>query len=253
MRYFFLLPVLLFSLQACSFSLVEEGGDENDTIVVEMPKEEREQITTLADAAMQAPKVETMNKGIQRSDQGRVEVFPLDMPTAEIGGFGQKVQTVKPKFEGGQSVNEQVQVYPFDPAFQVNPPLHTGRSNVPVPTSSQGRVRETLNFAHGSAHLDFEDLKAIQSLARQYKNSDAQKMTVTGHASREVNASSIEERKVKNLKMSMRRAVAAAEALITAGVAFDEIDVKAMGEAKPLNGRNGVSPEAASRRVEIRY
>ncbi len=214
--------------------------------------------------AKQIPPVPPVEDLISTLTDGSVEVFPLDGAAVSTPDL-QPLSSGNPDeaFSYGDSDAIPVEtvaavpvgrnfpkVYSGDPSVQVfsldGPPPSAAQSapqNYNVVNASTG-APAVVYFEHGSATLDAEDDSVIDMLVAN--NNMARGISVEGFASVQSTIDDPVKRKVANLQMSMKRAIAVSRALIEKGVSGELLTTVAHGENQPA-----ATPDQ-SRRVEIR-
>ncbi|WPZ32801.1 OmpA family protein [Thalassobaculum sp. OXR-137] len=110
----------------------------------------------------------------------------------------------------------------------------------------------TVNFAHGSAALNADDLDMVRSIASAAQETDAF-IRVIGHASSRTAEMALASHELVNFQESMDRAQTVADALIAAGVPRERVLVEAMSASQPLYYESMPSGEAGNRRAEILF
>ncbi|MCR9070371.1 MAG: OmpA family protein [Alphaproteobacteria bacterium] len=110
----------------------------------------------------------------------------------------------------------------------------------------------TVNFAHGSARLNADDLDMVRSIASAAQETDAF-IRVIGHASARTAEMDLSSHELVNFQESLARAESVAQALIGAGVPAERVLVEAMSASQPLYFESMPSGEAGNRRAEILF
>lgn len=123
-------------------------------------------------------------------------------------------------------------------------PSRGGRDEVSQFSTMPNRIY----FAHDSTQLTSSGYEVVDHVANVYQG---QSLSVEGHASERAEQEKTIERKITNLKVSMDRALSASRALMQKGIPAEAIETKAYGDTKPPLAPQGMSTEAAARRVEI--
>ncbi|MGF1610545.1 MAG: OmpA family protein [Kiloniellales bacterium] len=113
-----------------------------------------------------------------------------------------------------------------------------------------GQLVGLIYFGHGSARLDARDREVLQQVMA-LQQSQGRGLRLVGHASARAAAADMAEHQAKNQAMSMRRAQAVADALVSMGADGSRIDVGAAGDAQPVYHEFTSTGEAGNRRVEI--
>lgn len=107
-----------------------------------------------------------------------------------------------------------------------------------------------LLFDHGSSRLSDSDRAYIKDLAESLK-SDYAPLRIVGHASTRVALTDPFKARLVNLKMSEKRATAVYKEFQKNGISADRLNITAHGDSVPNLPVEGLSEEAADRRVEI--
>lgn len=189
---------------------------------------------------------------------GSVQLFSLDAPhQSPIGG----ARPSAPRDSGGipYSRDNNVMVYSLGQDQQprsddgvVRPGWMTydgaggGYDRSGIAAGEPTRVF----FSHGSSRIDASGHDAIDSALRRGPGVDGF-IRVEGHASTRAETHDPVERRIVNLRMSMKRAMAVSEALIRKGIPAPRIKATAWGDTQPAISISGMSDEAAARRVDI--
>jgi len=109
-----------------------------------------------------------------------------------------------------------------------------------------------ITFGSSSARLSGEDLQVVREVADAYKSRGGT-LRVVGHASSRTVVNDPVKHKRVNLKVSLERARAVADALQQRGVPADSIVVAAVSDTRPLYSEATPLGEAANRRAEIYF
>lgn len=135
-------------------------------------------------------------------------------------------------------------------------PLPPPASAGPAPASAN-RGRRAIFFSHGATALGPAALSVVNSVAALYKGGQIEGLAVAGYASPATDAKDPAAQARINRDVSMRRAAAVAQALQHSGVPLSEMVVSAYGASQaptpPPGAAQGMSAQAAARRVEITY
>lgn len=118
-------------------------------------------------------------------------------------------------------------------------------------------VKELMHFTFDDQVVNFEFDKAqIRADSREFLarlgSFLAANASLWGHARIEGHTDSVGTTEY-NQKLSEGRARAIADALIAAGVSSDRLDVRGMGKANPIDGREIAVARARNRRVEVSF
>jgi len=159
------------------------------------------------------------------------------------------------------SADPSVQVFPFEDSFAPSYPAkgaqaplsraQPARKEEYVSIAGGGDSKATIYFGHDSAALGSDAMAKIASVASSFNNVSGKGLTIEGHSSIRANYNDAAQRKVVNLKISMDRAFAVAQALIKKGIPAEALRVMAWGDGRPPVRMDGKSVESAARRVEI--
>lgn len=113
-----------------------------------------------------------------------------------------------------------------------------------------GEQVATIQFAHSSSRLDARDRAILRQVAAIQSQSGGN-LVVVGHASSRTQQLDKVAHEVANLKMSMARANAVANALIDSGVSRDRVTVEAVSDGRPMYSESMPTGEAGNRRAEV--
>lgn len=234
------------TLVACSYFDTSGHGD------VRLSKD----VIDLADREVVRPEPINIRDAVDRSTDGRVRLFDLN-------GVSAPLDIVSPVpagsvIENGSSVvsnNPSVVIFPFDDA-----PLPVSSS---VPAAAPAPAVEAVSvhtradnaavvyFSHGRAGISSEGLRVVDAIAGDFHQSSGRGIIVEGHASSRARSSDLVQREVSNLRISSKRALAVAGALIRRGVPAEAIQVISWGDTHSPTVLDGKTSEEAARRVEI--
>jgi len=106
-------------------------------------------------------------------------------------------------------------------------------------------------FGHGQVKLDKADKAVVSRASSLYKANPLGALNVEGHASQRNHARDPVEKSILNLRTSLDRAFEVSSTLIRSGVPASAVTTIGYGDARPSAHHQGLSPEAANRRVEI--
>lgn len=244
----------LSTLSACTnrYETVDaEASDDKNWVVVDVTNKEQLQDNEIAENNSLE-----LSKSMSKSN---VTLFSLEKPVAQIRSLKPDLQlinrnnkNVRVSKEGIPNfINEILssnQNTQFDASFDTSSQAVTYKNRNADKTT--GDIA-TIYFEHNSTQLSAGSLEAIQKIAHNFIPKSSIKLSVEGHSS--VNAVIKESslRKNVNLKVSMARAYAVANALVKSGVPANSIRTVGWGEEYPPKALNGRTLEDASRRVEI--
>ncbi len=218
-------------------------------------------LTAQQNTVSPTPPVEELING---ATDGSVEVYPVDGPIGS-GAVLQPQSSGSPEaFSYGDADARPIDTVSAVPVGGNVPAVYSGDASVdvfpltgPVEQASNQQPQQQFNvvnantgapatvyFDHGSATLDATDHGVIDSLVSN--NNMARGISVEGFASVQSSIDDPVKRKIANLRMSMKRAIAVSRALIEKGVPGELVTTVAHGENQPA------STLEQSRRVEIR-
>ncbi|MBI4031330.1 MAG: OmpA family protein [Proteobacteria bacterium] len=196
-----------------------------------------------------------------------VQVFSLDGAAAGGGplgvagppptGFGAR--------EGGVTAgtDPSVTVFPFDDGMDARhqeqlgmmpppmAPMASGREGFASPFGRgpmRGDRKAVVYFSHDSKTVTPASKEKLEQVTKDYGD---QMLRVEGHASARAGAKDPVEKHMINLKVSMDRALNVSRELMHKGVPAERIETSAYGDVHPAPAQDGMTGEAASRRVEI--
>jgi len=196
-----------------------------------------------------------------------VQVFSLDGAAAGDGplgvagppptGFGSR--------EGGVAAgtDPSVTVFPFDDGMDARTGSYDGSAPPPLMPMAAGREgftspfgrgpmsgtpKAVVYFSHDSKSVTPASKEKLEQVAKDYGD---QMLRVEGHASARAEAKDPVEKHMINLKVSMDRALSVSRELMHKGVPAGHIETSAYGDVRPAPAQDGMTAEAASRRVEI--
>lgn len=136
------------------------------------------------------------------------------------------------------------------PDAQATPP-RTVLPDASAPTMAPGGTpAAVLYFQGGSVALSGEDRQILSEVAKVVRERGAV-VQIVGHASRESSDSDPIRRRGAMLDLSAQRAQAVQRELTRLGVATTQMDVQAMGDARPEFDDTKTTGVAGNRRVEI--
>lgn len=109
---------------------------------------------------------------------------------------------------------------------------------------------EVILFRHGSVSLSSDDRATIRRIAEQAKRTNA-RIRIQGHASSRTGEMAVDNHLLANLRVSVARADAVADALAGEGIPYDRLYIEAKGDNAPIYNEAMPSGEAGNRRAEI--
>ena len=155
------------------------------------------------------------------------------------------------------SVDDEWNTQPAAPVRPTLAPPSQYREDIPSPFN-EGSLRskspsnlKTVYFSHGSSHVNAQGQKVVRAVADLHKDGRYGSLSVVGHSSKRAETTDPVQRSIVNMKMSMKRAMRVSEGLIRQGVPAESIKTSALGDSRAAMNLNGMSQEAANRRVEI--
>ena len=247
------------SLSACSSlpsasSLWPFGGDDKRDIAETIEINQPDLPTTTqaidlaaAQTALRTNAPKTMEDSVALMNDQGVKVFGLtgDAPREALPSAN------APR---GFDVNPNVEIFPLDGGVHqpaMNQPSFAPRAYTPqtTPVPHQAHAAnhgDVVYFDHDSVALDRNDLAVIRRVAQNFRASGKSVLSVEGYASVRSSLQSSQQRHMANMKVSMERAFAVANALVQAGVPATAVKTAAWGDAQTASGA-----ESAARRVEI--
>lgn len=107
-----------------------------------------------------------------------------------------------------------------------------------------------IQFGRNSAGLSGNDLDVLRSVAEIQKRNGGT-VRVLGHASKDVNGTSVAEIKNGNLNLSIKRAEVVAAQLVRYGVPSDAIVMEGVSDEEPVYETRTARGAAANRRTEV--
>jgi len=113
-----------------------------------------------------------------------------------------------------------------------------------------GQPIALIYFQHGSSSLSAEDRRIIGEVA-QLQRAQGGVIRIVGHASMRTANADPQSHEDANYRMSLARANAVAEALMSAGLRAENVQVAAQGSADPEYYEFTPTGEAGNRRAEI--
>jgi outer membrane protein OmpA-like peptidoglycan-associated protein len=176
-----------------------------------------------------------------------------------------EVEAVEPAPPGQATMSEN-----FDAMFEASGPgAEAGGSNAvpefvvadieavstPAPTITATGYQSLvaiIRFDSGSSVLDADDRRIVKELAEAYRERGG-RIRLAGYASRDHGGADDTDEMLINFNMSVDRAVAVADELVRQGVASDNIEIDAKGDAASVQVASGELDEAGQRRVEVYF
>ena len=124
-------------------------------------------------------------------------------------------------------------------------------AGLPLQTAAgPGQLAAIVFFGHGSAALDGGDRSVLRDVAA-LREQRGGSLRVVGHASSRTHNTTPDEHQIANFDMSLSRANAVLEELLSLGVPADAARAEAVGDAEPVYHEFMPSGEAGNRRAEI--
>lgn len=226
----FVLLAAVFMLPACSYFNANEDIEVTNADSIDLLRD-----TTQAEG-------DRYSEIVRNRSDGRIEVYNLDGAAASADNLGAEPARIA----GG---DPSVEIYSLDGGLKTVAPnfgnVQPARVPAVVETVSlqgAGDANGVVYFDHGSAALDSEDIAIIRDVAQRFNG--AGKINVVGGASASSSITDPVARKLAHLRLSAKRALNVAKALVLQGVSPDVVHVSGRGEA--VSG-----DEAGSRRVDI--
>ncbi len=236
------------------------------------PEPETQKIDLMAEQALEQERQPIQDidfmTAANNASGSNVEVFSFDQPSAQ----GSILSPTAGGSARSSMSNPSVEVFPLDGAPAPRPavvaPAPAPAVSAPVPAVPVAPVQierggqvdgsavmapaanadARIYFAHGSSNLSARDNSVISGVAGAHNGGVVK---VSAFSSARSRITDPIKRKVANLKMSMDRAFAVSKRLIMGGVPAERIETAAYGEMHNTQAMDGLSVEAASRRVDI--
>jgi len=124
-------------------------------------------------------------------------------------------------------------------------------AGLPAPAGGgPGQLAAIIFFGHGSSDLDARDRSVLRDVAALQQQRGG-RLRLVGHSSSRTRNTTPDEHQLANFDMSLARAEAVQEALLSLGVESDVVQAEAVGDAEPVYHEFMPSGEAGNRRVEI--
>lgn len=124
-------------------------------------------------------------------------------------------------------------------------------AGLPLQTAAgPGQLAAIVFFGHASAELDARDRSVLRDVTALWEQRGGS-LRVVGHASSRTHNTTPDEHQLANFEMSLSRANAVLEELLSLGVPADAARAEAVGDAEPVYHEFMPSGEAGNRRVEI--
>jgi len=124
-------------------------------------------------------------------------------------------------------------------------------AGLPAPAGGgPGQLAAIIFFSHGSSDLDARDRSVLRDVAALQQQRGG-RLRLVGHSSSRTRNTTPDEHQLANFDMSLARAEAVQEALLSLGVESDVVQAEAVGDAEPVYHEFMPSGEAGNRRVEI--
>lgn len=198
-----------------------------------------------------------------RTDSGgSVEIYDLDAEYPYTRASVNEVQDARIE-EGSRILTDSnVTVYPLDggvPRTEVSAPGLMPPSGAAQPYQSPFNQSYApaaspayIYFNNGSSSLGQYDKIKIEDVSDKLRMTNYSNLVqVEGHASTKTATRDPVQKRIVNLKMSMDRAMNVSRQLIKEGVPADIIQTTAWGDTRAPAATDGMSADAAARRVEI--
>ncbi|MCB1652035.1 MAG: OmpA family protein [Alphaproteobacteria bacterium] len=262
------------ALVACSYFQTDEQALQLDKNTIE----------TVDLAGPQGSSLQkTLPELVSEATEGRVQLYSLDDEPQDIAPLSAHMSD-ELGVEGIQSSNareiDPARAVPVDSVFGANDylsymthsssvqifSLDDGYENVPVsiqemvmpsaaldlnPAIPADPAKTVVYFDHGSAILNTQGRQKVDGVASRFNVAAGRGLLIEGHASVRANYADAAQRSLVNLKISLDRALAVSRALIERGIPAEAIKTVGWGDARPPMQVEGMSAEAAARRVEI--
>lgn len=158
----------------------------------------------------------------------------------------------QPLTQSGASTPTQAAAPPPSAAPSTAPPpsqTAAASSQTAIPTRSQ--MIATIYFPNGGATLTERDRGILQQVAQIYNRDNGKRAVIVGHSSRSGASGSESEQALVNYKVSLDRAAAVGQALVSAGIPLEQIVVDARGAQELKYSEDTEAGEAGNRRAEI--
>jgi len=230
-------------------------------------------------AAPSADQVDVLEMS-DRSSNTNVDVFSLERPGQRAAPGAVKLMDDS-NAGGVYSASPGVQIFPLDDAMgeligthlkpedqniEISPPES---ANMPQPHSSLEGKPEGVNiakksmagqtesvvmriyFPHDAVSPSAKAVKGLKDMVAQIGDKADFGLSIEGHSSMRADIDDPVKRRIINLKVSMDRSFSVARELIAAGIPAKSLYVVGLGDSYPSLPVDGLSAEAASRRVEI--
>ena len=212
-------------------------------------------------------------------------ISPIDSTSAEAQSFGNSSVEVYPLDEamqnlfsiGGEGYSAGVKTMPAAPVEPVQRVIDSfGRTERSQPSETfepsgaphslippQVEERElkrvyvplgdgySLYYEHDAVIPAPQYADLLEQLGAANTPAASNTLSIEGYASKESSITDETQRRIVNLRISMERAFAVAQRLMSEGVPYDNIRIVAWGEDHPAPAQGNMSAEQASRRVEI--
>lgn len=256
----FLMVLFALALQACS-------TPEEETILVHKPSFEQTQFDLMNP---RADALDPLEMASQASKEN-VQIFPFD----KVGVNAAGIELTRPA--GTYTEDPSVEIFPLEvpqvPPYsdvekvalgsplmpETDALLGEPTTSVPVATSpnfvgiqAPGEPLVRIYFEHDSADLDPSDMTGISEVTARFNpNREDYVLSIEGHASIQSSEQDAVKRRIINMRVATDRAYNVARALMEAGIAPEKVRTVSWGESSPSSAHDGMSADAASRRVEI--
>ncbi len=221
--------------------------------------------SALAAAPRMLPPIDSAPAEAQSFGSSSVEIYPLDEAMQNlfsIGGEGysagvktmpaapvEPVQRVINSFERTENSQPSESFEPSGAPHSLVPPQVEERElkRVYVPLGDG----YSLYYEHDAVIPAPQYADLLEQLGAANTPAASNTLSIEGYASKESSITDETQRRIVNLRISMERAFAVAQRLMQEGVPYDNIRIVAWGEDHPAPAQGNMTPEQASRRVEI--
>lgn len=250
------LAALALPLSGCASWWSDDNREIAETIEInqpDLPSDTQMVDLAAAQVAMRTNAPKTMGDSAALMSNQGVQVYGL------TGAAPAPVAIPSNNAPRGFDVTPNVEIFPLDGAVNqpaMNQPSFTPPAYAPKMTHSvphhDTNHGDVIYFEHGGASLDNGDMAVIRRVAQNFRASGKSVLSVEGHASTRTGYSASDKERAVNMKMSMERAYAVADALVRAGVPAQAVKTVAWGDTHPpVAGGTTYGAESTARRVEI--
>lgn len=164
------------------------------------------------------------------------------------------------RYGTGDHVTYDADGYSYeDTSVIATTPFEIYSASAPLPPTNAAWSKElAIFFDHGSSRLDTQDRQSLRQLADTLKQTEG-RIYIVGYASARSQASSEQQNRLLNLRMSLKRAWEVGERLISFGLSSDRIDMTSHGDSFARSAQQATTmsaterdlAEKADRRVEV--